>query len=584
MVRTTARGARRMVWGWGLCSLLLIAPTAAMAAGASYPGPEKLTPLNSMSGDPSKRPLRVLGLTCIKNLRLYAIDRLVILNASTELPLARRDAKLAAQPLGNSATGASGYDVIANGTFVGPRQGNAVPLGPLVRAGVADHAKYPAEADYRGAVAIRADGTLIVGRAAGTKLDDLNWRFAPDVGNAVRAAMGGGGLLIENGVVQPWTDLGGPQKFGGSLTTGQFKDACHSLIGIRDGQAYLIFAASGTGDDLQKRLSKAGFDSVVKFDGSSTCTLRDIDLTPHAAPTPQTAATIGIKDHLTRPNPTGFGVIVRREEMGVQRANPCTTPNTALPGGAPTISGTALSACFKGAQCTGRDAGEKAAVAFCRSTGYGTAQAWSTTTSTVLTRDIGDGAIYDVGQKPAVTGLKCGDTCADGSVPDADGICGGSPPPPPPGTLTTDNWAGTWNCTSRRSGRFSMKITGAGMASQVIGFQPNAGPYRYHLRAIAPTRTQASGGFHLYQGRNGPEIGHGRFTFTVNARLQALDTTHVWDDGSKSYAHLCKRDPGRTTGATPAPMPRQAPGGGASSPSGPARPAPPSGSGWQPIN
>jgi hypothetical protein len=45
------------------------------------------------------------------------------------------------------------------------------------------------------------------------------------------------------------------------------RQTTHSLMGIRDGAAYHIWAKNKTGAQIQKELAAAGFQSVVMFDG-----------------------------------------------------------------------------------------------------------------------------------------------------------------------------------------------------------------------------------------------------------------------------------------------------------------------------
>lgn len=550
----------------GLC----VSPSGAI----DMPAPLSVDSANSMDGDRAARPKRVLGLNCVAGARIYAIDGLTILNASGEIPSGRRDASLSRQPAANSAaSGSRGFDVVVNGTFFATRLGNSVPLGPVIRGGNADHDRYPAEAYGRGAVAMRADGRIIVGRAAGAGQSEIEWRFGDGPANGVLAAMGGGALLIENGISLQWPDLRDDQKFTGSLQTNQFRKACHSLIGIRDGQAYLIFVEDDYGDTVQTKFAAAGFTALVKFDGGGACYLRDHDF----------SAPGGERTHKNEYNPTGLAAVVRRREMAIQRPDPCKTPNTALPGDNPLVDGTALSACFNGAQCSGRDAGKQAAEAYCRKQGQSAARSWRVVAGTVLSRDMGNGTIKDVGE-PVITVLACGAdaNCPDGSPPRPDGSC--APPPVADGPLSTDTWAGLWKCESNRWGRYDLKIEGAGTASTIIGHQPNAGPYVYRVASVNGAKTGAEGTFDLLEGRNGPAVAHGHWNFSV-VGSKMLDTTHQREDNNQRFQFLCKRAASGSVGTSPAPpaptptvtppQPRVTP------PQPPA--APPAGT-WTPIN
>ncbi len=559
---------------------LFLAGLYACPAGAiDMPAPLSVDSANSMDGDRAARPQRVLGLNCVAGARIYAIDRLTIVNASGEIPSGRRDAALSRQPVANTAAaGGGGSDVVVNGTFFATRLGNSVPLGPVIRGGTADHDRYPGEAYGRGAVAMRADGRIIVGRAAGAGQSEIDWRFGDGPGNPVKAAMGGGALLIENGISLQWPDLRDEQKFTGSLQTNQFRKACHSLIGIRDGQAYLIFVEDDYGDTVQTKFAAAGFTALVKFDGGGACYLRDHDFSEPG----------GERTHKSEYNPTGLAAVVRRREMAIQRLDPCKTPNTALPGDNPLVDGVALSACFNGAQCSGRDAGKQPAEAYCRKQGQPAARSWRVVAGTVLSRDMGSGRIKDIGN-PVVTALACGATCPDGSPPGPNGRC--AEPPVAGGLLSTDTWAGLWKCESNRWGRYDLKIEGAGTASTIIGHQPNAGPYVYRVASVNAAKTGAEGTFELLEGRNGPAVAHGHWNFSV-VGSKMLDTTHQREDNNQRFQYLCKRAASGATGTSPAPpapaptvtppQPRVTPPQPRVTP--PQRPtAPPAGT-WTPIN
>lgn len=65
----------------------------------------------------------------------------------------------------------------------------------------------------------------------------------------------------------------------------------HIVIGIRDGQCFVIVAKGKSGAQIQNDLFKFGFDSVIKFDGGSGAYAKDAK---------------GVKADGS--NPTGFGV------------------------------------------------------------------------------------------------------------------------------------------------------------------------------------------------------------------------------------------------------------------------------------
>jgi len=148
----------------------------------------------------------------------------------------------------------------------------------------------------RGGVALLEDGTFIVGNQFGTDLNSIQQTFGqPD--NAVREFVGGGGLIIRNGIVVPQAEFNtgigaGGQHFDqprpdpetgtdlrGADGAQLGGDAPRTLIGIRDGQAYVIttesvnlFTDNTAGNNnigVQEQLLNAGFTEVVVFDGGA---------------------------------------------------------------------------------------------------------------------------------------------------------------------------------------------------------------------------------------------------------------------------------------------------------------------------
>lgn len=168
---------------------------------------------------------------------------------------------------GDAAIAAQGprYDVVANGTFYAGRD----PVGPVVRDGKRDTGGYGMCAE-RGGVARLKDGSIVVGRTRGGKDDEVASAFGGTRENPVEEAMGGGALLIENGRAVSDKDLRERQNFkqgAGGIGAAQMRQTTHSLMGIRDGQAYHVWAKAKSGAQIQKELLEAGFQSLVMLDG-----------------------------------------------------------------------------------------------------------------------------------------------------------------------------------------------------------------------------------------------------------------------------------------------------------------------------
>lgn len=177
------------------------------------------------------------------------------------------------RPLSKQPVGKGGYDLVASGTFTTDYVQSA---GPIMRDGKLDTPGHE-KAERRGGVAVLADGTIVVGRGDGRNTQDIQKTFGRDDA-AVKDFMGGGALLIENGKVVSDQDLRTTQRFdqgGGGIRAQQMRRTHHVLVGIRDGQAFVILANDKDGATMQKDLVGSGFDSVVKFDGGSGGYWRD---------------------------------------------------------------------------------------------------------------------------------------------------------------------------------------------------------------------------------------------------------------------------------------------------------------------
>jgi hypothetical protein len=224
--------------------------------------------LNSMrpsSPSAQKPPAIFPGLEKI-GYHIYPINKLKVINAYG--PTAP-DA-----PLSKQKVGQGGYDVVTNGSFTA---NYTIPAVSVMRDGRVDTLGY-AKTWNRGGVAVLRDGTIVVARQQGGSLDNIQCAFGTDQ-NPVVDFMGGGGLLIENGVKVTSEDLGSQQHFdqgGYGLSAGQFRSTFHTLVGIRTGQAFLITSPVRSGAQIQQDLLREGFGSAVKFDGGAGFYVRDV--------------------------------------------------------------------------------------------------------------------------------------------------------------------------------------------------------------------------------------------------------------------------------------------------------------------
>ncbi len=120
-------------------------------------------------------------------------------------------------------------------------------------------------------------GTIIVvGRQTGATTKEIKSAFKR--GNKAVVDFMGGALIIENGKAMDSHDLGSNQGFDHGFAAGQFHKAQHTLVGVNDGQPYLILSPprrcvplpnNSKIPNVQSDLLDAGFASVVKFDGGS---------------------------------------------------------------------------------------------------------------------------------------------------------------------------------------------------------------------------------------------------------------------------------------------------------------------------
>jgi len=265
-------------------SLAVSAPPALAQGPSPATVPLPLTPETSTADRPDSfaDPDALFG----SGYRGYAIDRLFVLNA-----VGARDRPLTEQPV---ASGCNAYDVITNGTFFreNPRQ----PISPLIRAGHRDAHDPHDFALRRGAVAVRADGTIVVGRADGLSEAEIATGFGDDL----QEFMGGGILLIEEGRKVPLRDIvftqhvqNRPPAHAGEpweqlVDAGVWPDQCratsHALVAIRKGQAYLLSAGRASCSAIQDALTAEGFGAAVMFDGGRVNYLAEAGKPPHLTP------------------------------------------------------------------------------------------------------------------------------------------------------------------------------------------------------------------------------------------------------------------------------------------------------------
>lgn len=195
---------------------------------------------------------------------------------------------------------ASGFDVVTSGTFYFSSGGALYPAGAVMRDGTLETSP-PAKTAHRGGLAIRADGSILIGQQQGNGAADIQRVFGH--GSPVVDFMGGGALLIDAGRKVPVSELGadaatGGQQFdqgGRGFAAGQMRRTNHVVLAIRDGQLYVIGARDMSGEAIQSRLLAAGFTAALKYDGGSGSYLRH-----------EGGALF------SNTNPTGFGIQLRR--------------------------------------------------------------------------------------------------------------------------------------------------------------------------------------------------------------------------------------------------------------------------------
>jgi len=185
------------------------------------------------------------------------------------------------------------YDVVLSGpdTVLSPGRYPHPPVGPVFRDGTVA-ARGKDVAGNRGAVAILRDGTVVMGRTAGTNASDLKSHFGQS-GNPLVSAVGGGAVLIENGRMVNDQDLILIQCFGGApagLRSKAMSAGVHTIMGIRKGRAYAAWCTTRSAIDIRNDFHRFEFGCVIKFAHGSSVFYDDC------------------VDRLNGQNVTGFGV------------------------------------------------------------------------------------------------------------------------------------------------------------------------------------------------------------------------------------------------------------------------------------
>ncbi len=165
------------------------------------------------------------------------------------------------------------HQVIFSGTFTFKN----IPTASIIRNGVLDGLGGK-KSNKRGGLAILNDNTIIIGRTNGQTLEEVNQNFSRN-GIAVRDFMGGGALLIENGItLSSLDDLFCIQQFdqgGKGIKCGQMRKTNHLLFIERDDIIYAVIAKNKKGKTIVLDLENLGIDNLIKYDGGSGIYVRD---------------------------------------------------------------------------------------------------------------------------------------------------------------------------------------------------------------------------------------------------------------------------------------------------------------------
>jgi len=232
----------------------------------------KYTELNSMlPGSPqATAPLPDFGRLDAMGYLVLPIKELKVMNTDPGVPSA--DPAWHAAPLGGDV------QVLISGTFTYdlPQRYHMNPVGSVLRRGTLEAVGLD-RSEQRGALAILQDGTIVVARSQGNAEADIQATFGEGE-LTVRDYMGGGAMLVEYGQPVSTHDLREVQGFTsgqGGINATQMQRSDHVVVGIRDGQAFALWARAKTGRDIRGDLLDVGFAAVVKFAGGSAAFLRD---------------------------------------------------------------------------------------------------------------------------------------------------------------------------------------------------------------------------------------------------------------------------------------------------------------------
>jgi hypothetical protein len=189
------------------------------------------------------------------------------------------------------------FDVITCGTYRSLRPGGRlVSKGPVMRNGVLETSGNR-KTWHRGGVAVLQDETIVVDRMSGGTEVDICARFGQP-GNPVTQFLGGGAVMIENGMSITQADIHGRQEFqrlrGSGLNAPEMTKDNHMIVGIRRGMCVVATAMGRSGHQMVADLNSAGFSIAVKFERGSGFFLCDDEW------------------YYQGKNPTGLGITLAR--------------------------------------------------------------------------------------------------------------------------------------------------------------------------------------------------------------------------------------------------------------------------------
>lgn len=194
------------------------------------------------------------------------------------------------------------YDLVVSGTYrrrmLGKR--GAKPIGPVMRSGRLDTEGH-ADANFRGAVAILADGSIVLDVTEGRSEAALQERFGQP-GNPVVELMGGGAMLVRNGKPVSDRSMMLDQTFHGD--PGGIRAACmqrdvHTVVAILRGQCFVVIAPEKSALDIREDFTKLGFGAVIKFERGSGFYFNDGERTVDG----RNNTGFGVHKHIAEPEP-----------------------------------------------------------------------------------------------------------------------------------------------------------------------------------------------------------------------------------------------------------------------------------------